>query len=128
MGSRRGRQRRGVPPRITSTNVEAWKRKKPSKPWAPWPRRPASPRCACWSRPGPEGLPAGEIARRLEVPAPTLSFHLRALLHAGLVRSSRDGRSLYYAADYARLQALVDFLSESCCQARRRSGRARARA
>lgn len=65
---------------------------------------------------GPEGLPAGEIARRLEVPPPTLSFHLRALLHAGLVRSTRDGRSLYYAADFARLRGLVDFLSESCCQ------------
>jgi len=66
---------------------------------------------------GPAGLPAGEIARRLEVPAPTLSFHLRALLHAGLVSSSRDGRSLYYAADYTRLKTLVDFLSQSCCQA-----------
>ena len=66
---------------------------------------------------GPEGLPAGEIARRLEVPAPTLSFHLRALLHAGLVSSARDGRSLYYAADYTRLKTLVDFLSQSCCQA-----------
>lgn len=66
---------------------------------------------------GPDGLPAGEIARRLDVPAPTLSFHLRALLHAGLVSSSRDGRSLYYAADYARLKTLVDFLSQSCCQA-----------
>jgi len=66
---------------------------------------------------GPDGLPAGEIARRLEVPAPTLSFHLRALLHAGLVSSTRDGRSLYYAADYAQLKALVDFLSASCCQA-----------
>jgi DNA-binding transcriptional ArsR family regulator len=71
---------------------------------------------------GPAGLPAGEIARRLEVPAPTLSFHLRALLHAGLVSAVRDGRSLYYAADYGRLRSLVDFLSESCCQgpARRR--------
>jgi len=65
---------------------------------------------------GPDGLAAGEIARRLEVPAPTLSFHLRALLHAGLVHSTRDGRSLYYAADFARLRGLVDFLSESCCQ------------
>jgi DNA-binding transcriptional ArsR family regulator len=66
---------------------------------------------------GPDGLPAGEIARRLEVPSPTLSFHLRALLHAGLVTHERDGRSLYYAADFARLKALVDFLSESCCRA-----------
>jgi DNA-binding transcriptional ArsR family regulator len=68
-------------------------------------------------RAGPEGLSAGEIARRLGVPAPTLSFHLRALLHAGLVSSVREGRSLYYAADYARLRSLVDFLSQSCCQA-----------
>ncbi len=66
---------------------------------------------------GPEGLSAGEIARRLEVPAPTLSFHLRALLHAGLVSASREGRSLFYAADYARLKDLVVFLSENCCQA-----------
>lgn len=66
---------------------------------------------------GPEGLAAGEIARRLAVPAPTLSFHLRALLHAGLVSASRDGRSLFYAADYARLKGLVAFLSANCCQA-----------
>ena len=72
---------------------------------------------------GPGGLAAGEIARRLDVPAPTLSFHLRALLHAGLVTSSRDGRSLVYAADYPRLKSLVAFLSENCCQlpARRRA-------
>ena len=72
---------------------------------------------------GPAGLAAGEIARRLDVPAPTLSFHLRALLHAGLVASSRDGRSLFYAADYARLRGLVAFLSDNCCQtpARRRA-------
>ena len=65
---------------------------------------------------GPAGLAAGDIARQLEVPAPTLSFHLRALLHARLVRSTRAGRSLFYAADFARLRGLVDFLSESCCQ------------
>jgi DNA-binding transcriptional ArsR family regulator len=64
---------------------------------------------------GPAGLAAGEIARRLEVPAPTLSFHLRALLHAGLVQTAREGRSLFYSADFGRLQSLVDFLSQSCC-------------
>ena len=77
-------------------------------------------------RAGPGGLSAGDIARRLEVPAPTLSFHLRALLHAGLVASTREGRSLYYAADFARLRGLVDFLSENCCQpaaGKRASGR-----
>jgi DNA-binding transcriptional ArsR family regulator len=73
---------------------------------------------------GPGGLSAGEIARRLDVPAPTLAFHLRALLHAGLVTSVRDRRSLYYAADYARLEALVGFLSQNCCQAPARRRRA----
>lgn len=77
---------------------------------------------------GPEGLPAGEIARRLEVPGPTLSFHLRALLHAGLVSSSREGRSLLYAAEYARLERLVAFLSQNCCQGRGLGGAARRRA
>jgi DNA-binding transcriptional ArsR family regulator len=70
---------------------------------------------------GPDGLPAGEIARRLDVPAPTLSFHLRALLHAGLVRASRDGRERLYAAEYGRLESLVAFLSQNCCQGRARA-------
>jgi len=73
---------------------------------------------------GPEGLAAGEIARRLDVPAPTLSFHLRALLHAGLVSASREGRERLYAAEYGRLESLVGFLSQNCCQGRvRRAGR-----
>jgi DNA-binding transcriptional ArsR family regulator len=66
---------------------------------------------------GPAGLAAGEIARRLDVPAPTLSFHLRALLHAGLVSASRDGRERLYAAEFGRLRSLVAFLSENCCGA-----------
>jgi DNA-binding transcriptional ArsR family regulator len=72
---------------------------------------------------GPAGLAAGEIARRLDVPAPTLSFHLRARLHAGLVSAAREGRSLLYAADFARLRGLVAFLSENCCLAPARSKR-----
>jgi DNA-binding transcriptional ArsR family regulator len=64
---------------------------------------------------GPEGLPAGEIARRLEVPPPTLSFHLRAMLHAGLVTSRRCGRSLVYAANFEGLRGVIAFLTENCC-------------
>jgi len=64
---------------------------------------------------GPQGLAAGEIARRLDVPSPTLSFHLRAMLHAGLVRSKRCGRSLVYAANFEALQRVVSFLTEKCC-------------
>ena len=64
---------------------------------------------------GPGGLAAGEIARRLDVPPPTLSFHLRAMSHAGLVASERDGRSLVYAADYDALERVLAFLAENCC-------------
>jgi DNA-binding transcriptional ArsR family regulator len=65
---------------------------------------------------GPEGMPAGEIAQALGVPANTLSFHLAQLGYAGLVQSRRHGRSIIYAAGYARMQELLDFLTENCCQ------------
>ena len=64
---------------------------------------------------GPSGLPAGEIASRLGVPASTLSFHLRTLEEAGLVAATRHGRSLIYAAQVARLRGLIAFLAEACC-------------
>lgn len=65
---------------------------------------------------GPAGLPAGEIGTRVGVPATTLSFHLSQLSHAGLVTSRREGRSIIYAADYAGMQTLMDFLLKNCCQ------------
>ncbi|MEO7725963.1 MAG: metalloregulator ArsR/SmtB family transcription factor [Burkholderiales bacterium] len=64
---------------------------------------------------GPAGLPAGKIAERMKLPAPTLSFHLSQLKNAGLVACQRDGRSLIYAADFAAINGLVDFLTENCC-------------
>ncbi len=64
---------------------------------------------------GPAGLPAGEIAVRLALPASSLSFHLAHLKQAGLARAVRRGRSLIYAADFAAMRGLVDFLSENCC-------------
>ena len=66
-------------------------------------------------RAGPAGLPAGEIARRLGVPAPTLSFHLKEMSHAGLIRSEREGRTLRYAPDFGRLQSVLRFLTEKRC-------------
>ena len=68
-------------------------------------------------RTGPLGLAAGEIADRLSIPANTLSFHLAQLSRAGLVTPRRAGRSIFYAADYAGMQALLDFLVENCCEA-----------
>jgi ArsR family transcriptional regulator len=64
---------------------------------------------------GPEGLPAGTIASTLDVPAPTLSFHLKELRSAGLVSSERDGRSLVYAPDFGAMAALVGYLTQNCC-------------
>lgn len=64
---------------------------------------------------GPRGLPAGQIAERLKLASPTLSFHLAQLRHAGLVKVTRDGRSLIYAADYDGMNELMGFLTENCC-------------
>jgi ArsR family transcriptional regulator, arsenate/arsenite/antimonite-responsive transcriptional repressor len=64
---------------------------------------------------GPEGLPAGEIAERLEMPPSSLTFHLQQMLHAGLVSQRRLGRQLIYAADYAAMNGLVGYLTENCC-------------
>jgi arsenate reductase len=64
---------------------------------------------------GPNGLAAGDVAARLDIPASTLSFHLRALEQAGLIAATRQGRSLIYAVQFARLRALLAFLAEACC-------------
>lgn len=66
-------------------------------------------------RAGSAGLPAGRIAASLALPAATLSFHLKELKSAGLLRCARDGRSRIYSPDFETLGALVGYLSEKCC-------------
>lgn len=66
-------------------------------------------------REGPEGLPAGEIARRLGVPHNTMSSHLGILSRAGLIAVARHSRSLVYRAELAGLRRLVTFLLRDCC-------------
>ena len=63
----------------------------------------------------PEGLPAGEIARRLEVPHNTMSTHLAILERAGLVASRRHSRSIVYRVDLTRVRTLVVYLLKDCC-------------
>ena len=65
---------------------------------------------------GSEGLQPSQISERLGVPANTLSFHLKELRHAGLVTFRREGRALFYVAEYAAMNALLAYLTENCCQ------------
>jgi DNA-binding transcriptional ArsR family regulator len=65
---------------------------------------------------GPAGLPAGEIAERLAVAAPTLSFHLKELSHAGLVGATPRGRFVVYRADFDAMNGLIGYLTENCCR------------
>jgi DNA-binding transcriptional ArsR family regulator len=67
---------------------------------------------------GAEGLPAGEIARQVDVLPNTLSSHLTILGHAGLVRSRREGRSVIYSADYDGMRDLLGYLVADCCAGR----------
>ena len=67
---------------------------------------------------GPEGLPAGQIAETLSIPPATLSFHLKELSHAGLLKSHKEGRSVIYAINVKGINCLMGFLTEDCCQGR----------
>jgi len=64
---------------------------------------------------GPEGYTPSELAARLDVPSPTLSFHLKGLVQAGLVVSRREARNLFYSPNFEHMNALVGFLTENCC-------------
>lgn len=67
---------------------------------------------------GPEGMTPGALSAMLDVPASTLSFHLKELVHAGLVAVEREGRHLHYRPAFARMDALLAYLTDHCCQGR----------
>lgn len=64
---------------------------------------------------GPAGVPAGQIAERLDISPATLSFHLKELTHAGLTQSRQEGRFVIYSANYAAMDGLLSFLTKNCC-------------
>jgi DNA-binding transcriptional ArsR family regulator len=65
---------------------------------------------------GPDGLTPAVIAEQLGMPANTLSFHLKELMHADLITQERSGRNLIYRAQYDRMNAVLTYLSQNCCQ------------
>jgi ArsR family transcriptional regulator len=67
---------------------------------------------------GPDGVAAGDIARKLTTQPNTLSAQLLVLSNAGLVRARRQGRSIIYAVDFAAMSDLLLFLTKDCCGGR----------
>jgi DNA-binding transcriptional ArsR family regulator len=66
---------------------------------------------------GPGGIAAGKIGESLDVPAATLSFHLKELAQAGLVEARQENRYIYYSADFEHMNKLLAFLTQNCCEA-----------
>jgi len=66
-------------------------------------------------RQGPAGLSAGGIAAQLRIAPSALSFHLKELSSAGLLNARQEGRYVYYAPDFAAMEALLGYLTENCC-------------
>lgn len=66
-------------------------------------------------RRGPQGFSPTQLIEKLGIPAPTLSFHLKELSRAGLIEVRREGRSLFYSANFAHMNLLIEFLTENCC-------------
>ena len=67
---------------------------------------------------GDDGMPAGQISTELNIPKPTLSFHLKELSTAGLILAERHGRSITYKINIEGIRELMEFLTEDCCQGR----------
>lgn len=65
---------------------------------------------------GAEGASAGDVQGHVDLPASTLSHHLKRLLVTGLITSRLEGTFHYYVADYGALKAVTDYLWEDCCK------------
>jgi DNA-binding transcriptional ArsR family regulator len=65
---------------------------------------------------GAEGLTPSALSTLLQIAPSALSFHLKALSHAGLVSAEASGRNLIYRAEFARMNDLLTYLAQDCCQ------------
>ena len=64
---------------------------------------------------GPAGMTPGALSAMLDIPNSTLSFHLKELVHAGLVAVEREGRNLHYRPSIERMNHLLGYLTDHCC-------------
>lgn len=67
---------------------------------------------------GTAGMTPGALTEALDLPGTSLSFHLKELTHAGLVSQERQGRNLIYRASFDKVNDLLAYLTENCCQGR----------
>jgi DNA-binding transcriptional ArsR family regulator len=65
---------------------------------------------------GDDGASAGDIQSHVDMPASTLSHHLKRLVDAGLLKTRGEGTFNFYSAEYATLRSLTDYLWEDCCK------------
>lgn len=65
---------------------------------------------------GPDGMTPSALSAMLDIPASTLSFHLKELVHADLVSAEREGRNLHYRPALERMNDLLAYLTAHCCQ------------
>lgn len=65
---------------------------------------------------GPEGMSAGKISEATGIAPSSLSFHMKELTHADMVRSRQNGRFVIYAANFVTMNALLAFLTTNCCE------------
>ena len=64
---------------------------------------------------GPEGMTPSALSALLDIPASTLSFHLKELVHADLISVEREGRNMHYRPELAHMNTLLGYLTDHCC-------------
>ena len=65
---------------------------------------------------GPAGLTPGVLSAQLDIAASALSFHLKELTHSDMATVEQQGRNLIYRANFVRMNALLAYLTEHCCE------------